>query len=95
MAKLKWLVEALDDVERLHEFLHGKDTEAADQCIITILEGAKLLKSSPNLGRPMADELRQRELFMSFGVGAYVLRYRLEDAETVVIVRVWHSRESR
>jgi plasmid stabilization system protein ParE len=95
MAKLKWLPEALEDAERLHAFLRSKDVAAADKCITTILDGARLLKISPHLGRPMADGLRQRELFMSFGAGAYVLRYKLEDSETVVIVRVWHSREDR
>ena len=29
-----------------------------------------------------------------FGIGAYVLRYRIHD-ETVVVIRVWHSREVR
>jgi plasmid stabilization system protein ParE len=95
MAKLKWLPEALEDVERLYEFLHSKDVEAANQCVATILDGTKLLKASPRIGRPMSDEMRQRELFMSFGAGAYVLRYKLDDAETIIIVRVWHSRENR
>jgi len=95
MGKLEWLPEALEDVERLHEFLSSKDVEAANKCITTILEGTKLLKASPHIGRPMSDELRQRELFMSFGAGAYVLRYRLDDVETIIIVRVWHSRENR
>lgn len=95
MSKLNWLPEALEDVERLYEFLSSKDIEAANQCVITILEGTKLLKASPRIGRPMSDEMKQRELFMSFGAGAYVLRYRLADAETIIIVRVWHSRENR
>ena len=95
MAKLEWLPEALEDVERLHEFLRSKDTEAANHCVVTILEGTKLLKVSPHIGRPMSDEMRQRELFMSFGAGAYVLRYRLNNARTIIIVRAWHSRENR
>jgi plasmid stabilization system protein ParE len=95
MTKLEWLPEALEDVERLHEFLRSKDVEAANQCVVTILEGVKLLKASPRIGRPMSDEMRQRELFMSFGAGAYVLRYRLDDTEAIIIVRVWHSRENR
>ena len=95
MTKLQWLPEALEDMERLHEFLRGKDIEAAHQCVFTILKGMKLLKASPRIGRPISDEMRQRELFMSFGAGAYVLRYRLNDADTITIVRVWHSRENR
>ena len=32
---------------------------------------------------------------MVFGAGAYVLRYKFEADEIVVIIRVWHSREHR
>jgi len=95
MATLKWLPEALADVERLHEFLKDIDMQAADQCVEVILKGSRLLKATPHLGRPMQDDLGRRELFMQFGAGAYVLRYRLEGAGDVVIIRVWHSREDR
>jgi hypothetical protein len=42
----------------------------------------------------MDDDTGRRELFVPFGVGAYVLRYRLT-GENLVVIRVWHSRESR
>jgi hypothetical protein len=45
-----------------------------------------------NVGRPVGDDTERRELVVPFGAGAYVLRYRIQD-ETVVITRVWHSRE--
>ncbi len=61
----------------------------------TILEGARLLKSAPEAGRPLKDDTGRRELFLAFGIGAYVLRYKLDVAGTVVIIRVWHSRENR
>ena len=94
MTKIKWLPEALEDVERLYEFLKGIDAQAASQCVEIILKGSRLLKSTPRLGRPILDESGRRELFMQFGAAAYVLRYKFED-ETVVITRVWHSREDR
>lgn len=43
---------------------------------------------------PMDDDGRRRELYLAFGVAAYVLRYRL-DGDFVVIIRVQHSREHR
>ena len=98
MSEVKWLPEAVDDVNRLYEFLNSKDSEAAANAVGTILKGARLLRADPRLGRLMADdedETERRELFVSFGAGAYVLRYRLADAMTVVIIRVWHSRENR
>lgn len=95
MAKIKWLPEEQEDIERLHAWLKDKDTDAAARAASCILQGARLLKKSPHIGRPMSDAEGRRELFIAFGAGAYVLRYKLESNEVVIIVRVWHSRENR
>ena len=95
MAEVKWLPEALDDLERLFVFLREKNPSAAARAAQTILDGAHLLLTSPRLGRPMPDQTQRREMFIPFASGAYVLRYMLEDDTTPVIIRVWHSRESR
>jgi len=95
MTTVKWLPEAVADIERLHSFLKEKSPEAASKAAQTILRGAILLKTTPRIGRPMPDETGRRELFVSFGAGAYVLRYMQEDRNTVVVIRVWHSREDR
>jgi plasmid stabilization system protein ParE len=90
-----WLPEALADVYRLYEFLKEKHPEAAARAARAILDGANLLADSPDLGRPMDDDTGRRELFISFGAGAYVLRYKPDQDRTAVIIRVWHSREQR
>jgi len=95
MVRIKWLPEALDDIQRLYDFLITKDINAAERATASILEGGNLLKTSPRIGKPMADESYRRELFIAFGAGAYVLRYKLEHEHTVVIIRVWHSRENK
>jgi len=95
VSKIKWLPQALSDVERLHVFLMTKSPVAAAEAASVIFEGANLLEKMPNLGRPMPDETGRRELFIPFASGAYVLRYMLENKKTVVIIRVWHSREYR
>lgn len=95
MTTLKWLPEALADIERLYSFLEEKDGQAAARAAQCILEGAEVLKQSPRIGRPMPDETGRRELFMAFGAGAYVLRYMFENKTTAVVIRVWHSRENR
>jgi plasmid stabilization system protein ParE len=95
MAGLKWLPEALDDLERLFAFLRERNPSAAARATQTILDGADLLLTSPRLGRPMPDHTQRRELFLPFASSAYVLRYMLEDDDTPVILRVWHSREVR
>ena len=95
MATVKWLPEALADVDHLYSFLHSKDVSAARRAAACILQGAALLKASPRIGRPMPDETGRRELFVAFGAGAYVLRYIPESDDVVIIIRVWHSRENR
>lgn len=42
----------------------------------------------------MNDDTDRREIFLAFGAGAYVPRYRI-DGDTAVILRAWHSREKR
>jgi plasmid stabilization system protein ParE len=95
VAEIKWLPEALVDVDRLYRFLLDKDPEAAARVAGHILEGARHLATSPRIGRPMPDDTGRRELFVAFGAGAYVLRYILEKEGTPVVIRVWHSKESR
>lgn len=95
MPQIKWLPDALADVERLHAFLHEKSPDAAARAARVILDGAGLLKSVPEIGRPMDDDTGRREFALSFGSGAFVLRYMWDKHETVVIIRVWHSKESR
>lgn len=94
MAKVEWLARALVDIDRLYNFLEDKNPLVAKQAAARIKHGALLLKDSPHIGRPMPDETGRRELFMSFGAGAYVLRY-MQEKDTVVVIRVWHSRENR
>jgi toxin ParE1/3/4 len=97
MAKTKvvWRERALEDIERLYNFLYEKDAEAARRTAQVILQGSLLLESSPRLGRPIPDATHRRELFIPFGSSFYVLRYFLVDGDIVVIVRVWHSKENR
>jgi plasmid stabilization system protein ParE len=90
---LKWLPEALEDLERLHGFLRDASPEAARRAAAAILAGADELEEHPRIGRPLEDG--RREWLIPFGVGAYVLRYRLDREDNPIVIRVWHSREDR
>lgn len=94
MATIKWHARAVADLDRLREFLFAKNPVAATRAIKTIIQGARLLEDTPQLGRPMADGTKRRELFMPFGSGSYVLRYFIKQ-DTIIVIRVWHSRENR
>jgi plasmid stabilization system protein ParE len=58
------------------------------------MTGARRLADYPQAGHAMDDGTGRRELILPFGAGAYVLRYKI-DGEDVVIIRAWHSREDR
>ena len=92
--RVVWLPEARDDIQSLYDFLIDVDPGAALRAVRAIQFGGKRLEEMPRQGRRMSDDTERREIFIPFGAGAYVLRYRLH-ADTVVVIRVWHSREAR
>ena len=95
MPEVRWLPEAEGDLKRLIAFLFEKNPSAAQRAAKSILDGCSLLASSPEIGRPMPDRDQWRELIIPFASGAYVLRYRQDERGSLVVTRVWHSREWR
>ncbi len=63
-------------------------TETADRLIDAIADRFLLLARFPRLGRPRDDDLRQG--LRSFAVGQYVIIYRLE-GEDVLVLHVTHG----
>lgn len=94
MARVKWRLEAVQDIDRLRDFLYSKDTKSAQQAIHVIYNAAKRLENSPEIGRPMLDDTKRRELIIPFGAGAYIVRYVFEN-DNVYVLRIWHNRENR
>lgn len=95
MARVKWLPEAILDFERLYYFLLDNDFDAANNAASNIIHGISLLETTPHIGRPMQEDMVRRELFISFGAGAYVIRYILQSEDIVILLRIWHSKENR
>lgn len=89
-----WLPDAITDLMRLRTFIQDKNPSAVQRSASKIKEGALTLMSNPESGRPVEGFSSFREIFIPFGAGNYVLRYR-EDNVTIVVVRVWHSKEER
>ncbi|MBL4942078.1 MAG: type II toxin-antitoxin system RelE/ParE family toxin [Colwellia sp.] len=89
-----WLPDAVKDVMRLRKFIQDKNPSAAQRAASKIKEGVLILMSHPESGRPVDSLSTFREIFIPFGMGNYILRYR-EDNLAIVVVRVWHSKEER
>lgn len=91
-----FLPEAVEDIERLYDFLAAHSPEAAAKAMLAIDDGIELLLANPLIGPKMDERPDIRQLFIPFGKSAYVLRYRIHtEAETLVVIRVWHGREDR
>ncbi len=94
--KIEWLPEATKGVVRLHEFIKKENPLAAKKAGERVLGAVNLLIKNPEAGMPSPDEDCEefRDLYAPFGKGGYTVRYRVKQ-QTVIIVRVWRSREER
>jgi len=83
------------DLERLREFLGGKDPAAALRAGAALDDAVRSLMTFPQRGCPTS-VAEVRELIVPFGRSAYLLRYALlREAAEIVILRIWHGREVR
>ena len=90
-----WVIyspQALDQLERLVEFLLEEDPSAATSAKQAIVSGVDVLGEHPLVGRHVAGELR--ELLISFGRTGYVALYRFIPSRSIVrILGFRHQRE--
>ncbi len=94
MARIEYSHQALDDIERLVEFLMSQDTDAALTTADIIQDGVMLLARHPEVGRPTTDR-NIRELVISRGNTGYIALYEcIEARDTVVILGLRHQREA-
>lgn len=93
MARLICSARALDDLERVTDFLVDTDPAAAAVTVDLIAEAVTILAHHPLIGRPAEHGLR--ELVISRGRTGYVALYSFETAQDcVLILAVRHQREA-
>ena len=93
MARLIYAEAALQDLERLADFLVQSDPDAAGATIDLIARAISMLEEHPLVGRPA--EASMRELVISRGRTGYVALYSFEAAHDVVLVlAIRHQREA-
>jgi plasmid stabilization system protein ParE len=93
VARLAVLEEAWLDLDRLAQFLHASDPDAAAEVGRLVFEGLAILERHPLVGRPA--EAGLRELVISRGKSGYVALYEFREAEDLVLVlALRHQRES-
>ena len=92
--RLEWSAAALADLDRVAAFLHRHHPHLAKIVAAEILEKTRILALHPQLGRAIEGRSEYRQLLLQVLNATYVFRY-VFDGERVVILRVFHSRESR
>ncbi len=95
--RVRFTVEAQEDLQRLHAFLLGHDSNLAERAIGVIQDALTLLEKFPFSCRKAADGRhgpRLRELIIPFGSAGYVMLFEIDNRATVTVIAVRHQRES-
>ena len=93
MAQVIYSRRALDDFERLADFLREIAPHAALEAVDLIRDGIEIFARHPLIGRACEHDLR--ELIISYGKSGYIALYSyepLEDAALILVIR--HQREA-
>lgn len=90
--KLVYTVEAIEDLQRLREFITVHNPIAAKRIAGELIARIELLSDFPQMGipvqmSPVPDEIRD------IVFGKYIVRYSLH-TKTIIILRVWHGLEN-
>lgn len=92
MPRLVFAPRALDDLDRLADFVLGQSRQQAAETAPLLLEALRALSRHPLMGRPV--EAGLRELLISRGRTGYVALYRYDTGkDQVLVLAVRHQRE--
>lgn len=93
MARIVYSAAALDELERIVEFLLEASADSALEALGQIRSAIAILASHPRIGRRTTAHMR--ELVISYGATGYVALYRFDPSPNVVrILRIRHQREA-
>lgn len=88
MEKLRWLEEAIEDLNQIYNFISQDSVYYAIKMTEEILKKAENLKRLPYIGRKIMGINNEniREVIYK----SYRIIYKI-DSNTILILRVWHS----
>lgn len=97
--RVRFTREALDDLERLYDFVlerelsRGGDLAVAERALDAVENALAALSFSPFTCRKAGDDPFVRELVIPFGGSGYVALFEIEGNDSVLIGAVRHQRE--
>ena len=91
---VEWSDDALADLNRFALFLQEKHPSLAKRVGSEIIAKSQVLTDHPKLGRPILGREEYRQIVLQVLNARYVFQYRY-DGNRLVMLRVFHGRESR
>ncbi len=97
--RVRFTREALDDLERLYDFLvareleRGGDLGFADRAFEAIETAVAVMSFSPFTCRKAGPNPFIRELVIPFGATGYVALFEIESSDSIAVSAVRHQRE--
>jgi plasmid stabilization system protein ParE len=92
--KVEWSARALADLNRFASFLQQHFPHLAPLIARELIGKAGIIGSNPKLGSTVDGDENYRRLVVRVLNAPYVLQYRIA-RDRIVILRVFHGRESR
>ena len=102
-SSLIWTPQALQDIQRLYQFLATRNRDAAKRAVSVIRDSVNILAKQPEVGRPVPEmALEFREWPINFGDSGYVVLYHFVNNSTskdsnnepqAIILSVKHQKE--
>ncbi len=91
--KISYTPQAIEDLQRLREFIEIKNPAAAKQIAQQLLVAINRLKTFPQIGLPVR-EAPNPECLRDLFINKYTIRYLFKD-NNIYILRLWHDKEDR
>lgn len=92
--RVRYTDEAIEDFDRLYDYLVARDVQLADRAYSAIQRAIIVLEDFPFSCRKASGENAfLRELLIPFGSSGYVVLFEIEDSGTVTVLAVRHQRE--
>ena len=93
MPSVKYSVQAIADLKRLHDFLVDQDPVLAQRAIKVIAEALEKISLMPERFRPVEGKTDHREALISFGRSGYLARFRYLPTGEITIARIKHQKQ--
>ncbi len=92
--RVRFSEAAVEDVNRLYDFLLERDLQAAERAREAIFRAMDFLRDFPFACRKASSgDPFMRELVIPFGAAGYVALFEIDDSETVTVYAIRHQLE--